>query len=224
MPSIDFNQLITDLQKSKVGTAKTLSLWGGEFDDGDLGDFLTAWKLDRRDMPWRLWEWASDLLLEHSAAQSQENPAWQRRREWLERGRLFGPGGDLELRRHGACFRWRWIGPYQEKLPEGLAWENEGNAVGRFTVADYWRQHPGRELLERPRQMLLWGQERQDDEQKPQGTWHEERVGGVHAPLVYPTLSGRGKNGRVRLCYSEFLYEDNVEAVWWLGLEPNEGV
>ena len=238
-------------QATSAPAAKRPALWGGQFPASRLGDFLAAWTLDRRDMPWRLWEWISDIALAHvkdPQTQVQALPAPDSL-AWLERGRAFGSGGDLSIRRDGDCVYWRFIGPSDSKLPTGFKTEarsrdtrsagncGAGDESGLFAAADFWASEfpsltPGSWALPNfaewqatSRGMLLWGQERRDAAGVGVGTWQEDRVGGVLRPLVYPcmTQSYTGNDnrlGRVMLRYREYTCGDNVEAVWWLALEP----
>ncbi len=195
------------------------TIWGGQFEANWLTEFLEAWNLAVRDMPWRVWEWISDLKMDHVApgiAGLPGNP------HLLERGRLFGTDGDLSLRRDGERFLWNFVGRRDTTLPQRLHWEGpvkessaEKDVGSRFAVADYWAYHPQAFLSGRRRVVLLWGKERYHNG-NPMGTWHDDRVSNVKHPLVYPTMSGKN---RVRLSYCEYMRGDVIEAVWWLRLE-----
>jgi len=216
MSRIDFDDRIEALFEGPVTTKDNLSIWGGEFKAGRTDDFLKKWKLEQRDMPWRVWEWISQITFQWKTEPDNS--------EMLERGRLFGPGGDLSLRRDGERFLWCFIGPRQEALPDGFEWDegknDEPETEKLFLVADYWcRQPTGWELQSRDRTVLLWGQEHREQNENPLRTWHDDRVGGVREPIEYPTMSGRDKEGRVKLCYREYLRGGDMEVVWWLGLK-----
>lgn len=237
MSSVDFDRLIVELATATVAPEARPSIWGGEFEatTTNLSAFLQAWKLEDRDMPWRIWEWVSDIVLEHgheSMPDRPDCPEQGRILDYLERGRAFGPHGDLSLRRDGGYFLWHFVGPRQTDLPAGFQWEYseeskletenspDANPGTSFPVADYWHERPvDWDLQVRPRSVLLWGQERRDENKKPLGTWHDDRVSGVRRLLKYPTMSGRDEDGRVKLCYREYLRGDSVEAIWWLDLK-----
>jgi hypothetical protein len=215
MISLDFGNLIRQLDEAPVCTQRDLSIWGGDFDTADLAAFLQAWDLARRDMPWRIWEWVS-----RSAIQWKTEPDDI---ELLERARLFGPGGDFSLRRENDLFLWHFVGPGESVLPTGFRWEHNRREAEpepqQFRASDYWQSRSeGWALQVHARHVLLWGQERQDEQQNPLGTWHDARVGRV-PKLEYPGLTGRDPQGRVKLCYREYLQGDNLEAVWWLNLK-----
>ncbi len=212
MPDLNFAELIDDLEQAVVAPPDRPVIWGGECAAADLADFLKAWKLEQRDMPWRLWEWVSDIAWAYAAAEIAADL------EWLERGRLFGSGGDLELRRDADRILWRFVGPADAAFPAGFDWEDAADQrpAARFLIADYWRAHTGYVLHCRARSVLLWGQEiLRGQPPQPTGVWQEDRVAGVKQALHYPTLSGQGRERRGELCYWEYLHGDNVEAVWW---------
>lgn len=191
---------------SEKTSQKDLAFQGGRIETKVLEMFLSQWEWTKLDMPWRIWEWVSDIAFEHEAGAPALANAGVRRPEWLERLRFFGPSGDLELRRDGEHFLWRLVGLPTVNIP------------ARFGNADYWQAYPERSLTLVPRRALLWGKEIQDDAGLPQGQWQEDRVG--YAQLIYPEMQG---DERVVLEYREYLYGDNLEAVWWLGLERWEG-
>lgn len=195
------------------GTQDNLTIWGGACKAADLETFLNAWAAVSTHMPWRIWEWVSKITFEHSTA-IPENL------KWLERGRLFGEGGDLSLRRDGAQVYWHFVGEKPQKLPDGFVWASAENKEARFRVFDYWQapDNAARELTIFDRKALLWGQELRDAGQQSLGVWQDDRISGVEA-LVYQQMSGQGEAGRVQLCYREYVSGGNVEAVWWLGLE-----
>jgi len=230
MLNLDFAALLNELEQSTLQNDECPVLWGGRFpaSEANLSAFLLGWGLAARRMPWRIWEWVSELALEEAGSDVPANLAL------LERGRLFGPGGDLELRRDEECVLWRFVGPPASAAPQCLHWEHEHKPEALkemrrggqepFPAADFWRAHPEcRPLLKRQRYALLWGQEEQHgDPPRGMGVWREDRVAGASAPLRYPGMSERSKVGRVELAYSEYLWADAVQAVWWEGLQPHQ--
>ncbi len=182
------------------------TIQGGRVDVNGIECFLAAWDWSQLDMPWRIWEWVSDIAFDYQTGAPIPAPGNFRRAAWLERVRIFGESGDLELRRDGAYFLWHFVGQANIVVPTG------------FENVDYWQAYPTRSLACYSRQVMLWGQEIRDAEDQPRGIWQEDRVG--YAQLIYPQMKG---DQRVLLHYNEYLYGDNVEAVWWLGLERWEG-
>lgn len=154
----------------------------------DFATWVSAWQLPRPGMPWSLWQWTDRIVIEHEAAMPGDL-------EYLERGRVFGPEGDLELRRDGDDVRWRFVGAPDVPLPP------------RSISEDYWAAAcHGLRAFERT--ALLWGTHRSG------GNWQDDRVG--WASLRYPPTLGEPE--RVRLRYREYLDGGDVAAVWLLDL------
>lgn len=173
-----------------------LAAWGGAFDALRLGDFLQVWGLPRLEMPWSLWQWTDRIIIERgSVAHDLDH---------LERGRVFGPGGDLSLRRDGGRVLWHFVGPADAAPPSG------------FSFASYWDGREDAPIRLRERTALLWGEERRDKDKNPLGVWYEDRV--AAAALKYPLSAGAR---RVQVCYREYLHGGCVELVWLLELEEH---
>ena len=202
MTRLDFEQEIEALFDDNVATPETLTIWGGDFVASEIADFLAIWEWSQMDMPWRIWEWASDMAFEHQTGTPTPAAGDFRSMAWLERARFFGPSGDLELRRDGERFLWRFVGGVKKiRASQG------------FEPDNYWKDRATWRLHVKDRVALLWGQELPDH----LGQWQEDRV--AAAQLHYPNTQG-DEQGRVRLHYREYLRGGNVEAVWWLGLKP----
>lgn len=185
MASIDFDELIQRLTDAPVRTEGDLSIWGGEFEPKRLPDFLKGWKLEQRQMPWRIWEHVSRI-----AFQWEKLPG---KPELLERGRLFGPGGDLSLRRDGDCFLWYFIGPAGVQPP------------AEFDAWNYWKDARRNPLREHEESVLLWGKWWPDP-----GLWLEDRAG--RADLQYPKMGGEE---RVWLDYRRYEEAGQTIFVWY---------
>lgn len=191
MSSIDFEQRIKKLAAAPLCTREYLSIWGGRFGVERLGAFLDGWQLEQRQMPWRIWEEVSRIDFE-----------WEKRPAnpyLLERGRLFGPGGDLALRRDGDRFLWRFVGPADAAPPND------------FGVEDYWDETES-PLVEHQDQVLLWGKWRTAPDD-----WWENRVG--QAKLTYPKMSGEE---RVWLDYRRYERAGQTAFVWYHQLRGRE--
>lgn len=108
-----------------------LTIWGGHFNAEQVDSFLNAWgPVLEGAMPWRMIEEVSRFELAHAG----RDVAWPQ--EWfaVERLRLFGPAGDLELRRDGARFHWRFIG--EANGPDG-PWPA---LPAVFAIHDFWAE------------------------------------------------------------------------------------
>lgn len=169
-----------------------LAIWGGWCTEADVLTLLKQWPEHDTAMPYRIWEYASEIVFEERTL-----PAEVR---WLERGRLFGSGGDLALRRDGDRFRWRFVGPDGACSPDG------------FDAKDFWRTEPEARFHENKETALLWGERKEDFD-----LWFEDRT--ARAKLKYPW----DRAGRVQVKYQTFSRAGRVEFVWLLGLEAYDG-
>lgn len=179
---IDFAAL--QRERKAVGPEE-LVLLGGRCDAPELAEWLV--KCTLTTLPWQLSEWVHELTLTTTTLP----PAHP---ELLERLRIFGPGGDLELRRDGDVFHWRFVGASDVSLPA-----NHGGC-------DFWQSRPQLgQLFRIERQALLWGAW---DEQLQR--WYDDRVG--FARLTYPAaLQG---STRVYAQYREYLAGGQPAFVW----------
>jgi hypothetical protein len=116
-----------------------LAAAGGRFPQERLQGFVDHWGLPRKGMPWSVWEWTDDIRVDYSAGPPGEL-------DYLERGRLFGIEGDLDLRRDGDAVLWRFVGSATVELP------------AEFPAGEYWQGKPeGWRLRPFERTALLWG-------------------------------------------------------------------
>lgn len=182
-PKVDFEQLVTEVCKPRYGRDK-LSILGGRCAENDLPEFFKHWDMVR--MPFRLWEYVSEINFETDTL--PQNIAL------LERGRIFGEGGDLMLRRSDtAAFDWRFIGPAHTEHP-----------AGQYATRNYWEDHPEPHFHKYTERALLWGEQ--------SGKCRTENQVAA-ATLNYPVM-GR----RVQLEYDVFTYAGVVRFVWYTGL------
>jgi len=182
---VNFDNIVQMVTQPVVGK-DDLSIWGGRCAEGDLLAFLQGWG-DLSSMPYRIWEYVSDIVFEKETL--PENVAL------LQRGRLFGEDGDLEVQRDGEEFAWRFIGPASMRPPAGYD----------LAENDFWHWHDVA-FHQYKQKALLWG-ERQDDKR-----WFEARVAG--AKLDYPDVTGK----RIQLHYKVFSRAGRVQFVWYTGL------
>jgi len=186
---VDLKKLVAEAQTSQVGQ-KDLSIWGGRCTEKDLLPFLESWS-KQAQMPYRIWEYVSGIVFEKEKSPSAKDVVL------LQRGRLFGEGGDLEVRRDGAEFSWRFVGPAGVQPPGG------------YSAKDYWASHHNVEdvtYFQDEATALLWGEWEEKKEK-----WHDDRVGA--ADLKYPT-SGK----RVQVHYKTFSRGGRIAFVWYTGL------
>lgn len=117
----------------------------------------------------------------------------------IERGRIFGKGGDLNFRRDGNRVLWNFIGKNDVKVPAGFGGKN------------FWESNPDVQLRQHDEAALLWGAYKQG-----LNAWQEDRVG--WAKLNYP-FEGAQPEDRVRIKYSIFTTNGQIAFVWWKELE-----
>lgn len=188
---VDFRKLVEEVCQPQVGQAD-LSIFGGQCTESYLLKFLEQW--DLAGMPFRVWEYASEVVFKKCTL--PQNIVL------LERGRIFGEGGDLMLRRNGTTFGWRFIGPASIKPP-----------AGEYGMQDYWKNHPKVMFHQYNGTALLWGKWNGE-------RWVEDRV--AAAKLDYPAIGQR-----IQLHYRVFSRAGQVEFVWYTGLsewkEANHG-
>ncbi len=195
-----FEELVGIVKESECGNAD-LSIWGGHCAQNDLKEFLLQW--DIAQMPYRIWEYASEIAFEENTPLQNE--------ALLERARLFGLGGDLELRRDGATFMWRFVGP-AGKHP----------LKGDYSAHDYWESHSEVVFHQSEEKALLWGQWSAE-----KCNWTDDRVGAALLHYPVPTNPVPTNWQRVQVRYKAFSCAGHVEFVWFTGLseykEDNNG-
>jgi hypothetical protein len=191
---IDFEDVINEMSQPRIGPGGLTALGGNEsFSPETARRLLTAWGIPRPDMPWGVWEFMDEITPIQGVESIREDL------EYLERVRVFGRGGDVEVRRDGDRLLWRFVGP------GGL------NAPAGFAALDYWAAHP-EPLHRRELTTLLWGE--YDPEAK---TWREDRVRAANLNYAAPT-----DWRRVALRFAEYAHAGVVAHVWWLDLVQGE--
>ena len=196
MSGLNFSTLIDELRGAMVAPDELPAIWGGEFSAGRLQAFLAAWT-GRGDLPWRVWEWVSDMQIMHGASAPPANL------QWLERGRLFGDGGDLTLRRDGERFMWHFVGPHASPLPQRFCLGRRTRRAGHCD--DKRRRCPpisGIQLLAEPSGQRLASVRAHGPVVGPGAAGNPQRPDaepgrlargsrGGRCELVYPTMSGQ---------------------------------
>lgn len=187
--AVDFEKIVKQMEREKLTAAKWPTIVGGECAEADLISWLS--KLDLSGMDVRIWEFTDRCIIDNNGSPAAANR--------LERARLFGRDGDLDIRRDGKDFLWRYVGKV-EYAPE----------------SDYELAWPG--TLEEPvycrvRTALLWGERKEG-----QAQWFDDRTAG--ADLSYPVAKSPA---RVQVRYVEYTQAGRTLAVWLLGLEAYDG-
>ncbi len=194
--SLNFEDSIERMeQASRDGTVRP-TIIGGRFESDRLDDFLSTWRLEERNMPWRIWEHISKIEF----ASESGNTAY------LQRAEVFGEGGHLSLRRDGSYCYWHYIGPHGQLPPQGFDQSPE--------CEDYWKDNQSAKLRRYQEVVTLWGEEIVDEQKEPTGRWWEDRV--AAAGLEYPPqLSG---NPRVYLTFWRYTDGGQTAFVWYRAL------
>jgi hypothetical protein len=200
MPAValDFKEAVEKLVTDPLITKDSgIAIVGGELKAAQgetleqvLGRFLQAW--DFSNLPYRIWEYVHRIEFTLNTLPNASEYSL------LERGRIFGTGGDVSLRRDGDRFLWHSIGPKVTTLPTG------------YGEKDFWDENPDVQLRQCDESALLWG-----DYKETLGRWQEDRVG--WAKLDYPIspAQARKQGKRVEIHYTVFTDGGQVAFVWW---------
>jgi hypothetical protein len=184
---MNLDQIVRDVREGKRHGQNDLAIWGGECAETGLLAFLAAWDLS--EMPFRIWEYASRIDFQRGTLPDNIS--------LLERGRLFGEGGDLTLRRGGPGFFWHFVG------------QSETYPPANYKAEDFWNSNTDLTFHRWDETALLWG------ERKNGATrWLDDRVG--RADLDYPVPE---EWKRVQVRYWAFSHAGRTAFVWLRGLE-----
>lgn len=166
----------------------SITIIGGVIADKNLVNWLQQWDLQR--LPWQFWEWVNAIWLDYD----QPLPSDMR---LLERGRMFGDGGDLSLRRDGNDFRWHFVGPSNVQTPATPG------------THDFWQSPNAPAMLYAVEQQALlcgvWD---------GASCWYDDRIG--QANVRYPAVLRGHQCIYVR--YREYLDHGQVAFVWMYDL------
>ena len=188
---VNFAELMQRVTAPKVGKEK-LSIWGGECAEAKLLSLVQHWTKEA-EMPYRIWEYSDNINFEKNTVPDDVL--------WLERGRLFGSGGDLNLRRDGGRFLWYFVGKVGITPP----------TIG--SPCNFWEVEPEAAFHQNGETALLWGERREGTD-----LWFDDRA--AKANLIYPAEADWS---RVQVYYWTFSRAGRVEFVWFYGLEAYNG-
>jgi hypothetical protein len=177
------------LQEKRI-TKDDLQIWGREIEEDDLQQFISNW--DQLEMPFVILEEVREIdIRKNYDFSTLEAHA-------VERIRIFGSGGDLDIRRDAYLFRWRYIG--KNKLPEDVKGD------------DFWNKNSNKKFFMEEKEALLWGKYNSD-----RNLWHDNRV--AKAKLSYPI---DGNPERVKIRYRTLSEEGVIAFVWFVAIEGGE--
>lgn len=127
-----------------VISAGQLHILGGQMTEGQLNAFLQVWQgKSTSDFAWAMIETVDkfDVCKINSTLGEFIDDV-----TLLERIRLFGETGDLDVRRNGMQFHWRFIGNKTAVLPN----------LTSFSAVDFWQAAPHTTLREVTRSYYQW--------------------------------------------------------------------
>lgn len=177
------NKLLNEKRISK----DEIQIWGGEIKEKELQGFIKSWNFS--DMSFVIIETFKEITITKNSGNINIKP------EIVERIRIFGNAGDLDLRRDSSCFRWRYIG--RNRPPSNI------------TTESFWEKNPDKKFFLEEKEALLWGKYNQNMK-----LWHDDRV--ARAKLSYPV---NGNPERVKICYKTLSEKGCVSFVWFTELK-----
>lgn len=179
---------VDDLLKEKRICKNDIQIWGGEIKEEELKEFLQKWSLS--GMPYRIVETVRDIKI-------TQNDIMDIEPEEVERIRIFGEEGDLDIRRDSSSFKWRSVGKIQP--PQGIRGEN------------FWEKNHDKKFFMEEKEALLWGKYAQNMK-----LWHDSQV--ARAKLLYPV---GGKPEKVKIKYKILSEKGAVSFVWLTEIRGN---
>lgn len=187
--AVDFEKIITDMRKNACPVEQSPVLCGGSWTYAELEAWLADDLVDK--LPVHIWTYTDHTVI-HTGPPSNL--------KLLERARLFGGEGDMDIRREGDIFLWRFVGLKQNAPVANHTLITElGTSVSPIYCT--------------AKNALLWG-----TREKGEDRWFDDRVSG--AALTYPVAA---MTGRVQVYYQEYTQAGRVVAVWLKKLEVHNG-
>jgi hypothetical protein len=184
--SVNFKALVEQMQRAREDAAAHPTILGGQFTPDRLQDFLAVWRERWTAMNFRIWEHISHIEFADEPAE----PAY------LQRAEIFGEGGHLSLRQDSHRWRWHYIGPAGQPLPNGFDKAPE--------CENFWIANSATVLRRYEDRAILWGERKKDHD-----FWWEDRV--AAARLVYP----KQREGRVYLDFWRYTQDGQTVFVWY---------
>jgi len=174
-----------DLLKEKRISQNDIQIRGGEIKEKELAEFIKKWNLS--GMPYKIMETTEEIIVTKDDIDITP--------QIVERIKIFGGDGDLDLKRDSSCFRWRYIG--KNSPPPDITAEN------------FWDKNPSKKFFMEEKEALLWGKYNQNMKR-----WHDDRV--ARAKLSYPVNENPE---RVKICYKTLSEKGVISFVWFTELK-----
>lgn len=162
MSEFDFDKLVDEVMSIETIDKNKIQIWGGKIKVNEIRNLID--EIKALDMPFAIIECVHEINFIKTKDIKIENT------NLLERIRLFGPEGDLDIRRiNNNLFTWRFIGlPKNKKI-----FEEKYNGIS------FWEKNPETQLFYKEDKARLWGTQLQKNNQ-----WYDPSV--AKAKLKYP--------------------------------------
>lgn len=179
-------KLFKENRKSKLD----VQIWGGKEKGDELHTFFKKWKFI--NMPFVIIETIKEITFTNNIDISNMDIGL------IERIRIFGTAGDLDLRRNSTWFIWRYVG--ENSPPSNIKGHN------------FWEENPNIVFFVEEKEALLWG--KYDHSKK---LWHDDRV--AKAKLAYPV---NGTPERAKIHYKTLSEKGSISFVWFMEIKGDE--
>ncbi len=185
------------LTEGKKLTSKELTIIGGKIKKDEVDKMIKIIPIISQ-MPFAICEYTNQIKFTKNEDIKTEH---------LERGRLFGENGDLEIRRDEDSYLWRFIGAVEAKY------------FLEFSYNNFWNNADIKHLYEYDKSFLLWGERKKDN------LHHDIKV--ASAKLIYPVEYPKEKieenlNNKVERAIVKYrLYTSygRPQFAWYYGVE-----
>ncbi|MEM3563792.1 MAG: hypothetical protein QXR19_11215 [Candidatus Jordarchaeaceae archaeon] len=185
MSAANFSDKIEKLIGAERISKNDIQILGGEIEENDLQRFIEKW--DFSNMPFTILETLSGIIIEKKFDLSHISS------NQIERIRIFGQDGDLDIRRDANHFLWRYIG--RKNPPKDI------------NAKDFWNENPHKKFFVEEKEALLWGRKYDPN----RNLWKDDRV--AKAKLSYP---GKGSSDFPKVRYKALSEKGVVSFVWFL--------
>jgi len=189
MKQTSFTELIERLLSEKRVEKGDIQILGGTIKEENLQEFIGKWNL--KNTPYAIIETLEEITITKNPDPSKLES------EQVERVRIFGDEGDLDIRRHTNTFSWRYLG--------------KGTPPPDIEKEDFWKKYPEKKFFTEEKEALLWG--KYNPKKK---TWHIDRV--AKAKLNYP-IQNPEQNQLPKIRYKTLSEGGIISFVWLIEIK-----
>jgi hypothetical protein len=190
---------IDELLAEERITKDKIQIWGGEIKENEWQQFINSW--DFSGMPYTIIETFKEIkFTKEFSDHANLNP------KTMQRIRIFGKSGDLDLRSDFPSINWRYIG--KSDLPSKIKEDKK--------TENYWDKNEDKEFFLEEKEALLWG--KYWSKHNGRNLWLDNRV--ARAELSYPV---NGSPKRVKICYKTFSERGCISFLWFTELKGGIG-